>query len=73
MSFSSAAGGGVYLPASSTEKSAPHAAKRISLSTGPWQSSIEKLGVGKGPAKSKESKGSRVLASKEKRRGLGAK
>ncbi len=40
--LSSAGGGGVFLPASSTEKSAPHAAKRSGLAPGPWQSRIKK-------------------------------
>jgi hypothetical protein len=44
MSFSSAGGGGVYLPASSKEKSAPHGAKRSVLAPGPWQSSMKKTG-----------------------------
>ena len=35
----------MFLPASSMEKSAPHAAKRISLAPGPWQSSMKKPGV----------------------------
>ena len=45
--FSSGGGGGVYLPASSTEKPAPHAARGNVLPLGPWQSSIKKLGIGK--------------------------
>ena len=43
--FPSAAGGGAFLPASSSEKSAPYGAKQIALASGPSQSHIKKLGV----------------------------
>ena len=43
---SSAAGGGGFLPASSTEKSLPYDAKRIVLASGPSQAA-KKPGVGK--------------------------
>ncbi|MDH4265119.1 MAG: hypothetical protein OEW45_05720, partial [Deltaproteobacteria bacterium] len=46
--FASVEGGGVFLPALSSEKSPPHGAKQIALASGPWQSHMRKLGDGKG-------------------------
>jgi hypothetical protein len=43
--YLSAAVGGEYFPASSSEKSLPWDAKRMSLISGPWQSDLKNWGV----------------------------
>ncbi len=44
MHFSSAGGGGDFLPASSTKKTAPYGAKRSALAPGPWQTPMKNWG-----------------------------